>query len=132
MPCGESCRGSARDMNVFWPRTRFGSCGLWTAFAFALALIAPGIASAHDGALMQERAAPPAVLPPSSVDHARHDNVVLKHPTIERRLSNETVARNRPYAQAAAAAVAGNEGDIGQWGPIVDWPVVAIHDALLP
>ena len=42
------------------------------------------------------------------------------------------MTRSAADAQAAAAAVVGNEGDVGQWGPIVPWPVVAIHDALLP
>ena len=31
----------------------------------------------------------------------------------------------------AAAAVAGDEGEVGQWGPVIDWPVVGIHMALL-
>jgi hypothetical protein len=105
-------------MNVFWPRTRSGSWGIWTAIALALALGAPGIASAHDVATAR--------------GHTAEDSVAVKDPTTERRLSNETVARSRADAQAAAAAVAGNEGDVGQWGPLVDWPVVAIHAALLP
>ena len=37
-----------------------------------------------------------------------------------------------PDAAAAAAAVTGTEGDVGQWGPVVDWPVVGVHVALLP
>ena len=35
-------------------------------------------------------------------------------------------------AATAAATVTGNEGQVGQWGPVVDWPVVAVHMALLP
>jgi hypothetical protein len=85
---------------------------------FALVLVAPPIAQAHDVATAR--------------GHADEDSVVAKSPATERRLSNETVARSSTDAQAAAAAVAGNEGDVGQWGPLVDWPVVAIHDALLP
>jgi fibronectin type 3 domain-containing protein len=34
-------------------------------------------------------------------------------------------------AQAAEAAVAGNEHEVGSWGPLVDWPVVGVHAALL-
>jgi hypothetical protein len=90
----------------------------WAALALALALVAPGIALAHDGATAGE--------------HADEDSVVMKDPATETRLSNATVARSRADAQAAAAAVVGNEGDVGQWGPLVPWPVVAIHDALLP
>src|SRR4051812_13183046 len=33
---------------------------------------------------------------------------------------------------AAAAAVAGAPQDVGEWGPVVDWPVVGVHVALLP
>ena len=44
-------------------------------------------------------------------------------------------ARARPPprdARAAAAAVAANEHEVGRWGPLVDWPVVGVHVALLP
>jgi hypothetical protein len=39
----------------------------------------------------------------------------------------------RPPHDAALApvAVAGNEAEVGQWGPVADWPVVGIHVALL-
>ena len=33
---------------------------------------------------------------------------------------------------AAAAAVAGTPQDVGEWGPVVDWPVIGVHVALLP
>jgi Domain of unknown function (DUF1929) len=32
---------------------------------------------------------------------------------------------------AAAAAVTGSASQVGQWGPVVDWPVVGVHVALL-
>ena len=32
---------------------------------------------------------------------------------------------------AAAAAVTGSTSQVGQWGPVVDWPVVGVHVALL-
>ena len=35
-------------------------------------------------------------------------------------------------AASLAATVTGSEGDIGQWSPVVDWPVVAVNAALLP
>ena len=38
----------------------------------------------------------------------------------------------RADAQAAALAAAGDEHLVGRWGPVVDWPVVGIHVALLP
>ena len=99
-------------------RTRLRRVAIWTAMAFALGLGAPGIASAHDGATGQ--------------DHAEQDSVVMKDAATESRLADETVARSRTDAKAAAAAVVGNEGEVGQWGPVVDWPVVGIHVALLP
>ena len=50
----------------------------------------------------------------------------------ERRLQRLTASATRSDAAQAAAAVAGDEHLVGQWGPVVDWPVVAIHVALLP
>ena len=38
----------------------------------------------------------------------------------------------RPPPRPTAAAVATDPGQVGQWGPVVDWPVVGIHVALLP
>ena len=35
-------------------------------------------------------------------------------------------------AKVAAGTVTGDAGQVGQWGPVVDWPVVAVHMALLP
>ena len=91
-------------------RTRLHRQVSWTAIVFALALAAPAAAPAHDGQ-----------------DHAEQDSVVLKDAATERRLADATVARSAADSQAAAAAVVGNEGDVGQWGPVADWPVVGIH-----
>ena len=55
-------------------------------------------------------------------------------PTTQPRSGGSSGARPRPPptdAQAAAAAVTGNEDEVGQWGPVVDWPVVGVHVALL-
>ena len=52
-------------------------------------------------------------------------------PAVERQLAGSTRAATALDAQAAEAAVAGPEGDVGQWGPLVDWPVVGVHVALL-
>jgi hypothetical protein len=97
---------------------RLGRGALWMAIAFALALGTPSIAVAHDGATGEQ--------------HAAEDSVALKDAGTESRLADATVARSAADAKAAAAAVVGNEGDVGQWGPVVDWPVVGIHVALLP
>ena len=53
-------------------------------------------------------------------------------PTEEVRLQKDTASATRADAKLAAAAVAGNEHLVGQWGPVQDWPVVGIHAALLP
>src|SRR5215210_2918828 len=50
----------------------------------------------------------------------------------EPRLSSATRAATKADVQAAAAVAAGNEQDVGQWSPVVDWPVVGVHVALLP
>ena len=51
----------------------------------------------------------------------------------EHSLDARTRAADRPWsAMAARAAVAGAPQTVGQWGPLVDWPVVGMHVALLP
>jgi hypothetical protein len=62
--------------------------------------------------------------------HAAEDNVVLT-PREEARLSRESAAKNAA-ARAKVASVTGSPGEVGQWGPVVDWPVVAVNAALLP
>jgi hypothetical protein len=59
-------------------------------------------------------------------DAAAHDV------SAESRLSAITRKVTAADVRAAAAAVAGNEHDVGQWGPVVDWPVVGVHVALMP
>ena len=44
----------------------------------------------------------------------------------------QTMAASSADAAAAAAAVSPDPGQVGQWGPVVPWPVVAVHAALLP
>ena len=102
----------------FPPRahTRLGRGAIWMLIALALALGAPSIAAAHDGAAAEE--------------HAAEDSVALEDAATESRLADATVTRSAADASAAVAAVVGNEGDVGQWGPVVDWPVVGIHVAL--
>jgi hypothetical protein len=62
--------------------------------------------------------------------HAAEDNVYLT-PADEARLSRDSAAKNAA-ARAKVAAVTGDPGAVGQWGPVVSWPVVAINAALLP
>ena len=63
--------------------------------------------------------------------HIEEDSVAPLDPATERRLERHTSAATAPDAEAAAAAVTGDAGQVGQWGPVVDWPVVAVHMALL-
>ena len=87
------------------------------AFAAVIVLAAPG-AGAHDGVN-------------TAAGHAAEDAVTLT-PTQERTLDAHTRVVTRRAANAAAAAVAGAPQDVGEWGPVVDWPVVGVHVALLP
>ena len=57
---------------------------------------------------------------------------VVHDAATEARLNRETRLRSAAESQATAAAVAADPGQVGQWGPVVDWPVVGIHVALLP
>jgi hypothetical protein len=63
--------------------------------------------------------------------HHAEDHVVHDAAT-EARLNRETKLRSAAPSRAAAAAVAADSGQVGEWGPVVDWPVVGIHVSLLP
>lgn len=83
----------------------------------ATAFLAPA-ARAHDPNTM------------TAAGHAAEDAVTLT-PAQERRLDAHTRAVSA-LASMAATAVAGGPQDVGQWGPVIDWPVVGINLALLP
>jgi hypothetical protein len=85
--------------------------------SLALALGAASAATAHD------------VSTPEG--HAAEDSVVHDSAT-EARLNSYTRQHSAIEASVAAAAVTPDPGQVGQWGPVVDWPVVGIHEALLP
>ena len=85
--------------------------------SLAIALGAPGIALAHDVN--------------TAAGHKAEDEVVHSAAT-EARLNRQTVLRSATASTATAAALAADPGQVGQWGPVVDWPVVGIHVALLP
>jgi hypothetical protein len=67
----------------------------------------------------------------TAAGHAAEDAVVHTSAQ-ERALGAHTRAATKAAASAAAATVAGARQDVGEWGPVVDWPVVGIHVALLP
>ncbi len=62
--------------------------------------------------------------------HEAEDSVSLT-PREEARLSHESAAKNAA-ARAKVATVTGDPAVVGQWGPVIDWPVVAVGAALLP
>src|SRR4051794_20382813 len=64
--------------------------------------------------------------------HAAEDAVPANHLANEPRLQRMTNRKTASDAAAAATTVTGTEGDVGQWGPVVNWPVVGVHVALLP
>jgi galactose oxidase-like protein/Big-like domain-containing protein len=67
----------------------------------------------------------------TAAGHAAEDAVVHTAAQ-ERALAAQTRAITATDAKVAAAAVAGAPQDVGEWGPVVDWPVVGVHVALLP
>src|SRR5262245_2339953 len=81
------------------------------------ALVAPG-AEAHNG-----------VMTPAG--HAAEDSVVHTAAQ-ERALNAHTRAASASAATSARASAAGPPQSVGQWGPVVAWPVVGINVALLP
>jgi glucose/arabinose dehydrogenase/PKD repeat protein/chitodextrinase len=66
--------------------------------------------------------------------HAEHraEDAAPHNAAAEPQLMKHTRAVTALDAQAAAAAVAGNEHEVGSWGALVNWPVVGVHVALLP
>ena len=107
------------------PRLRGVALALLPAFVLSVALaasiFAPGAvpaARAHDTSTLQ--------------GHIQEDIVPPHDRATERRLERHTSGGHRAAdAAAAAATVTGNAGQVGQWGPVVDWPVVGVHVALL-
>jgi Domain of unknown function (DUF1929)/Bacterial Ig-like domain len=92
-----------------------------SSFAFAASIFAAGVPAtglAHNAATSTVRG------------HLEEDSVPPLAPAAERRLERHTDAATASDA-AVAARVASNEGQDGRWGPVVDWPVVAVHAALL-
>ena len=85
--------------------------------AVATALGAPG-AGAHDGV-------------GTAAGHAAED-AVMHTPAQERALDAHTRAVRARLAGSGRRGRAGGPQDVGQWGPVVDWPVVGVHVALLP
>ena len=92
------------------------SCMAMIASALAALLVASG-AGAHGGSMTAD-------------EHSAEDSVVHTAGQ-ELALDAHTRAVSATHAKAATAAAAGAPQDVGQWGPVVDWPVVGVHVALL-
>jgi len=60
------------------------------------------------------------------------EDAVVHTAASEAQLNRETRIRSAWASQATNALAAADPGQVGQWGPVVDWPVVGIHVALLP
>jgi Domain of unknown function (DUF1929)/Bacterial Ig domain len=82
----------------------------------ALALVPAGAGAGHPAAS-------------TGRDHVEED-AVSHDPAMETRFNQLTKALSAVESQAAT--VAGTEGEVGQWGPVADWPLVPMHAALLP
>ena len=91
--------------------------GVMLVASFVATALAASGAGAHDGV-------------DSAADHASED-AVTHTAAQERALDAHTRAVTAFAASAAAAATAGAPQDVGEWGPVVDWPVVGVHVALL-
>jgi Domain of unknown function (DUF1929)/Bacterial Ig-like domain len=94
------------------------------AFVFSAALAASVFAAAAPTAAFAHPTSTPQ-------GHLKEDRVPPHDRATERRLQEHTKAVTAAHAAAAAAAVAGSPSEVGQWGPVVDWPVVGMHVALL-
>ena len=83
-----------------------------------VAAVAPAAAGAHQPSVSTAAA------------HTDEDSVILS-PQQERTLTSQTKAASSSDAASAAAAVSPDPGQVGQWGPLVNWPVVPVFVALL-
>ncbi len=68
---------------------------------------------------------------PMTADEHQAEDTVVHTAAQEQALDAHTRTVSAPYAKAAAAVAAGAPQDVGEWGPVVDWPVVGVHVALL-
>ena len=81
------------------------------------------------GAALALVPAPAALGHGNAADHLAEDSVHSR--SAEPRLERHTARVTAADARTAAAAVVGDEHIVGQWGPLVDWPVVGVHVALM-
>ena len=97
-------------------RSRRSRAVLLAAVAVAVAVAVPSVAAGHDIDTPQGHAAADAT---------------PRDAALERRLAARTEARAERRVRAMAAQ-AGLAQDVGRWGPVTPWPVVAVQTAVLP
>ena len=109
-------------------RVRFGHvvAGLVVACVM-LILGAPATGAA--GISVETPQASPSVETPQG--HESEDEVALS-PSSEAQLSRAALQKTAVAAARAAAATAGDPGEVGQWGPVEEWPVIAVFATVLP
>ncbi len=112
-PAGAVCPTSQERSRLPQSLALLAAVAIWI-----LVVWLPAGALAHEGAAA------------TAQGHIEEDSVAHS-PVTERRLQRRTVAATATDAASAAATVSGTEGQVGQWGPVADWPVVAVHAALL-
>jgi PKD repeat protein len=96
-----------------------------TGLGLFAAILASVFAVAIPAAALAHESAPETVQGHIAEDSVAHD------PAAERQLGEQTRAATASDAQAAEALAAGDEGQVGRWGPVAAWPVVGVHVALL-
>ena len=66
-----------------------------------------------------------------SADAHQRQDAVTHTPSEERALERRTEVLTDADADRAAARAVGTPDQVGSWGPVLDWPLVGIHVALL-
>ena len=103
-------------LSVFVWRESLRKIAAWVVLGgTTIALAAAGSAAAHGVGTARR--------------HAQEDSVILGQ-SAQARLNHHT--KMASAREARAAAVAGTPDKVGRWGPVVNWPVVAVNAALLP
>ena len=108
------------------------SAGSWFASGIPVTRLAWILALFLAPALAISVSAPAAAHDVGTPEGHAEEDAVVHSAADERRLERRTEAITKPDARAAADADEDDPGDVGSWGPVVDWPVVAVNAALLP
>jgi Domain of unknown function (DUF1929) len=58
--------------------------------------------------------------------------LIARSNTVAVRSNDESSSPSSPGTQSASALTTSDPGVVGQWGAVIDWPVIGIHMSLLP